>query len=186
MTANVIKLESFTALPDEPEIVVGRYFQEDLEQARAEGFAEGFAQQKDETAVTLCEALGSLGKALEINEEQREMLYKEAVSSMTPIVSEIVDALSPASTSLRLERSLTEELTRLANLAEPVCVRISCDEQLRETVEDCVAKSGISEIELEAASADGITLSHTGGNIKFSQEKITQEIRKLIDEIKEE
>lgn len=186
MTTNVIKLESFTSPPPEPEIPIGTFFQEDIDHARAEGIAEGLAQYEDKSAASLCEALESLGKVLEISEDQREMIYKEAVSGLIPVLSEIVDALAPASISKRLERSLTDELTRIANLAEPVRVRLTCTDTLREMVEASVAQSGISEIELDTSTGDGISLSHTGGNIKFSQDKITTEIRRLIDEIKEE
>lgn len=186
MIANVIKLESFTTPVPESETPVGTFFQKDIDQARAEGIAEGLLQSEDKSAATLCEALESLGKVLEISEEQRSVIHKEAVSALIPVLSEIVDALAPALVSQRLERILKAELTRIAHLAEPMRVRLSCSKSLHEIVKIWIAETGISEIELDTNPTEGITLSHTGGNINFSQDKITTEIRRLIDEIKEE
>jgi len=57
---------------------------------------------------------------------------------------------------------------------------------MRGMVEHCLAEAGLDEIELVASDSDRISLSLSGGRIDFSADRMANEIRELIAEIKGE
>lgn len=183
MASAAIELESFT--PDRRRETVQMFSQEELDNARAEGFSEGRTERENEETEQLRAGLEKLAGALSENDEQATRIRAEAVAVFIPLLSGIVDALAPSAASQRLEQALTEELNRLAREVPPVRAHISCSETLREQVENCITKSGLKQIEVETTATDHVLLSLSGGSIEFSQEKLADQIRELIDEIKE-
>lgn len=181
MTLAVFKLESFTAAAAQGAQQV--FAREALDQAFADGLAEGMARQQDEQARTLNAGLERLTRALADDEARRAELRREAVDALTPILAQILDCLAPAAESRRLESALTEELLRLSRTAPPLRASIACGPSLRAMVDRCLAERGLEGIEVRAADSDRISLSLQGGRIELDPACVLDDIRALIAEI---
>ena len=181
MTLAVFKLESFTAAAAQGAQQV--FAREALDQAFADGLAEGMARQQDEQARTLNAGLERLTRALADDEARRAELRREAVDALTPILAQILDCLAPAAESRRLESALTEELLRLSRIAPPLRASIACGPSLRAMVDRCLADCGLEGIEVTAADSDRISLSLRGGRIELDPARVLDDIRALIAEI---
>ncbi len=182
MSLAVFKLESFGAAvaAQGGSLTFGR---EALDQAFADGLAEGMARQQDEQARTLTAGLERLSRALADDEARRAELRREAVAALAPILAQILDCLAPAAQSRRLEAALTEELLRLSRAAPPLRASIACGPSLRAMVERCLADCGLEGIEVTASDAERISLSLQGGRIELDPARVAQDIRALITEI---
>ena len=108
MTLAAFKLESFSAAVAAQGAAL-TFSREALDQAFADGLAEGMARQQDEQARTLNAGLERLARALTDEDARRAELRCEAVAALAPILSQILDCLVPAADSRRLEAALTEE-----------------------------------------------------------------------------
>lgn len=184
MTLAMFKLESFTtALAGHGAKLC--YDRQALEKAHADGVAEGLARQEDDQMRNLCAGMDRLARALSDDEQRRAALRSEAVTALSPIFDAILDNLAPAAESKRLEIALTEELSRLAQMATPLRAQIACGAGLRDLVERCLTESGLDNIEISEVPADRISLSLQGGHIEFAPDRIAAGIRALIAEIKE-
>lgn len=183
MRSAVIKLESFTRTGPYPDAA---FDQQALDKAYADGLSEGLSRHEDEQMRNLGAGIARLTTALAEDGARRASLRSEAVTALLPLLGELLDALTPAPVSQRLERSLTEELTRLSRCSQPLRARIICNERLRAIVERSLAESGASGIEIDTAETDHISLSLQGGRIEFSQDDMARQIRALIAEIRED
>ncbi len=185
MAPTAIKLEAFmpARLQTTPEPTFTR---DDLDHARAEGYADGQQQARNDDIQQLCSALERASQSLGEDQTFRQDVRKEMTAAFIPLISGIVDTLAPLHASQRIERALTAELTRLANEAYPVSLRIASNDKLRDLVKSCIAEAGITGVSLDDAESDRISLSFTGGHIEFSNEKIIHEIKNLIEEIAED
>lgn len=184
MTSAVIKLESFNA--PRSGSIAPVFSRAELDQAKSDGIAEGISRSENAQIESLRAGLDRLAASLDDEETRRSELRAEAVAALAPVLSEMLDALTPAAMSQRLERDLSRELQALAAQATPVKARISCNDTLRGMVQNCIEESGISGIELTHSTSERISLSLQGGHIEFSQEKISRQIRALVDEIKQD
>ena len=183
MSASLIKLESFTGLPGAGGS--SSYTRDDLDLAFADGLAQGRAQRQDEDLQGVCSGMKHLADALSADEARRQELRADAVASLAPILSEMLDALVPSAQSQRMERSLVEELHRLSAQATPLHCRIACRPDLRAMVVRCLDEAGISGIELDDQPGTCVSLSLEGGRIEFVPERVAENIRALIAEITE-
>ena len=185
MSVAMFKLESFTsALAEQGARVT--YDKESLDRAFADGIAEGMARAEREDARTLSIGLERLARAITDDEGRRVVLRQEALTSLAPVLDQILDCLAPASESRRLEAALTEELSRLSRKGQPLKASISCHPKMQGLVERCLADAGIREIELVPSDSDRISLALQGGRIEFAPDIMAAEIRELIAEIKGE
>lgn len=185
MTLALFKLESFSAAQAGP-AAQALYGQEAIDHAFAEGVASGLARREDDELRNLGAGLERLSRALGEDAERRTVLRNEAVAALAPILEAIVDSMAPADRSRQLESALQDELARLARLSSPLRARIACGPRLRGMIERCCAEAGIGEIDLTDTGSDRISLSLQGGRIELSPEKIAQDIRALISELKED
>ncbi|MDP5308575.1 hypothetical protein [Paracoccus spongiarum] len=184
MTLAHFKLESFSAASaGMAEMIFGKA---ELDQAYADGLAEGLTRREDEQLRNLGAGLERLAQALADDEARRIALRDEAARALAPILDAILDSIAPAADSLRLQGALRDELTRLARLGTPLRARIACGPRLRGLVERCLEEAGLAGIELSEAEADKICLSLQGGRIEISPAQIAQDIRALISELKED
>lgn len=184
MTLAVLKLESFgTAMT--PQGAQAALAREALDQAFADGLAEGAARQQNEQVRTLNAGLDRLARALADDEARRAALRREAVEALGPILARILDCLAPAAESRRLEAALTEELLRLSRMARPLRASIACGPALRGMVERCVADCGLTGIEIAETDAERITLELQGGRIELDPDGVAGDIRRLIAELNE-
>lgn len=185
MTLAIFRLESFGEARSRhfPEALFGR---EAVDNAFAEGLAQGLARKDDDELRNLGAGLERLCRALGEDDERRAALRHEAVNALAPILNAILDSVAPAGGSARLEAALRNELSRLAQLSSPLRVRIACGPRLRGLVERCCAELGLSGLELTDFETDRISLILQGGRIEVSPEKITEDIRALISELNED
>ncbi|WP_347137957.1 hypothetical protein [Paracoccus sp. SSK6] len=182
MTLAVLKLESFSAAVAAQGAPL-TFTREALDQAFADGLAEGIARQADEQARTLSAGLDRLARALADDEVRRAGLRREAVDALAPILSQILDCLAPAAESRRLEAALTEELLRLSRSAPPLRARIACGPSLRALVDRCLAETGLEGIDVSECEGERISLALQGGRIDLEPASVAQGIRSLIAEI---
>lgn len=182
MTLAVFKLESFSAAVA-AQGAQPTFSREALDQAYADGLAEGIARQQDEQARTLSAGLERLGRALADDEARRAELRREAVDALTPILVQILDCLAPAAESRRLEEALTAELLRLSRMAPPLKARVTCGPSLRAMVDRCLTGCGLEGIEVSESDSDRIALSLAGGRIELEPARVADTIRTLIAEI---
>lgn len=184
MAATALKLESFLTAEAQttPELL---YTREDLEQARSKAFEEGKHHAHQDEVSQLCAGLERLAQSLEDNLKLRNKIRGETVDAIRPLLSGIVETLAPLNASPHIAMALMAELTRLAKDAQPTGMRIACNARLGELVTQCMAKAGLSGIEMDNTEADHISLSFSGGEIEFSNEKIAQDIKEMIAEILE-
>ncbi|MCZ0960247.1 FliM/FliN family flagellar motor switch protein [Paracoccus benzoatiresistens] len=182
MTLAVFKLESFSAAAaaQGAQPTFGR---EALDQAYADGLAEGIARQQDEQARTLNAGLERLARALADDEARRAELRREAVEGLAPVLAQILDCLAPAAQSRRLEEALTAELLRLSRAAPSLRARVTCGPSLRDMVDRCLADCGLEGIEVTESDCDRIALSLAGGRIELEPARVADTIRALIAEI---
>ncbi|RJE88155.1 FliH/SctL family protein [Paracoccus onubensis] len=182
MAPTAIKLESF--IPTGLQLAIEPTFTlDDLDRARAEGFADGQQQARNDDTRQLCSALERVSQSLAEDQKLRNQVRKETTAAFIPLISGIVDALAPLHASQRIERALIAELSRLASDEHPISLRIACNDKLRDLVRRCIAETGMTEITLDDAESDLVSLSFAGGNIEFSNEKIIREINDMIEEI---
>lgn len=182
MTLAVFKLESFGAAVVAQGVAL-TFSREALDQAFADGLAEGMARQGDEQARTLNAGLDRLARALADDEARRAELRREAVEALTPILAQILDCLAPAAESRRLEAALAAELLRLSRTAPPLRASIACGPSLRAMVDRCLADCGLEGIEVTTAESDRISLSLQGGRIELDPARVAEDIRTLLTEI---
>lgn len=181
MSLAVLKLESFSAVaaPGASPVVS----QQALDQAFADGLAEGIARQGDEQVRTLTAGLDRLVRALADEDARRAELRQDAVAAMAPVLEQILDCLVPAAESRRLEAALTGELLRLSAAAPPLRASIACGPSLRAMVERCLAACGLEGIAITPSEAERISLSLQGGRIDLEPSGVVEGIRALIAEI---
>ncbi len=183
MTLAIFKLESFSAglaaHADGQTATIDA-----VEQAYADGLADGLARKEDAEIRSLKAGLDSLAQSLGADENRRAKLRDEVVEALAPILEQMLDCVLPASETRRLETALTDELMRLSRSASPVHARISCNARLRDLVERCLVESGISGVELVETDANCIGLTLQGGHIELSADKTAADIRALIREIR--
>ena len=182
MTLAVFKLESFSAAVAAQGAAL-TFSREALDQAYADGLAEGAARQQDEQARTLSAGLDRLARALADDEARRAELRREAVDALAPILAQILDCLAPAAESRRLEGALSAELLRLSRLAPPLRASIACGPSLRALVDRYLAESGLEGIAVTEAESERIALSLQGGRIELEPARVAEGIRALIAEI---
>lgn len=182
MSLAVLKLESFGAGMAAQGMPL-TFSREALDQAFADGLAEGRARQQDDQVRTLSAGLDRLAQALAADEARRADLRREAVGALMPILVQVLDCLAPAAESRRLEAALTEELLRLARTAPPVRATISCGPSLRGLVDRCLADCGLNGIEVTEVDTDRISLALQGGRIELEPQRTAEAIRALIAEI---
>lgn len=185
MTAAMFRLESFSGSQHATSAEATR-LREAVDHAYASGFSDGMARKEDDQLRSLSAGLDRLSRALCDDEARLAVIRREAVAALAPILEAIVDSMAPASASRRLEAALRDELARLARMSAPLQAHISCGAQLRLMAERCVAESGLAGIELTDSASDRISLSLRGGRIELSPDEITQGIRALIAELKED
>ena len=185
MSLAMFKLESFTsALANQGAVVT--FTREAVDKAYAEGLTEGLSRKEDEDIRSLAAGLDQLRHCLRDDQARRAELRQEAVSSLTPILEQMLECLLPAQTSQRLEKVLKDELLRLSQLVTPLRAVISCNSRLRDTVERCLSEAGIEEVDLLDTPSDTISLSLQGGRVELSPQKIAEDIRNMISELKVE
>lgn len=183
MAHAAVKLESFTpCVIAEPSAA---FTQDDLDRAREEGLAEGAASARDEQVRELLAAMRQLCAEYSDSAERTQKIYLETIESLQPVLAEIVEALAPTSCSSRLETALMETFEKLGQSETPGGVRITCGSKLKDIVDRCLSDSGLSAVEVEYDDSREVSLSLSGGRIEFSQDRITREFRKLIEEITE-
>ena len=181
----MIKLESFFADPSIDQ--AARDAAEATDRAYRSGLADGRAAQANAEAAALTEAMRNLAAELAGEDSRRAALRHEAVLTLAPILTAILDAMAPTGTSERLERSLVEELSRLAQMAPPMTCRVACAAEMRPVVERCAEAAGLTALEIvERPLGDVLHLSLHGGHIEFSQGAVAEAIRELIREIQED
>ena len=185
MSLAMFKLESFTtAMAHQGSLV--SFTRDAVDQAYADGLAEGLARKEDEDIRSLSAGLDRLRHCLRDDQARRTELPQEAVHALSPILEQVLDCLLPSETSQRLETALKDELLRLSRSASPLRVVISCNARLRATVEHCLVGAGIDDVELIETEADKISLSLQGGRIELSQDNVAAELRRMISELKVE
>lgn len=182
MTLAAFKLESFGAAVTAQGTAL-TFSREALDQAFADGLAEGMARQQDEQARTLNAGLDRLARALADDEARRAELRREAVEALTPILTQILDCLAPAAESRRLEAALSAELLRLSQMTSPLRASIACGPSLRAMVDRCLGDCGLEGIEVTTAEPDRISLSLQGGRIELDPARVAGDIRALLTEI---
>lgn len=182
MSFAVLKLESFSAAVAAQGAAL-TFSREALDQAYADGLAEGIARQQDEQARTLNAGLDRLARALADDEARRAELRREAVEALAPILAQILDCLAPAAESRRLEAALSAELLRLSRMAPPLRASIACGPSLRALVDRCLADCGLEGIDVTETDSERIALSLQGGRIELEPARVAEGIRALIAEI---
>lgn len=185
MSLTAIKLETFrpAKLQPTPEPT---FTLDDLNRARAEGYADAQEQLRTDDIRQLCAGLERLSRSLADEQNLRHQIRTEMTSAFIPLMSGIVDALAPLHASQRIEQALTAELTRLIDEGNPIVARISCNDRLRGRVERCIADADVTGIALDDTESECISLSFANGHIEFSNEKIVREIKEMIDEFSED
>lgn len=182
MSPAVLKLESFSAAMAAPGASM-TFSREALDQAFADGLAEGMARQGDEQVRTLNAGLERLARALADDDARRTELRQEAVGALAPVLAQILDCLAPAAESRRLEAALSAELLRLSRTAPPLRASVACSPSLRAMVERCLAECGLDGIDITEAEGERISLSLQGGRIDLEPARVAEGIRALISEI---
>lgn len=181
----MFRLESFSsALADQG--AEATFSRQDLDQAYSDGFADARAQSRDEELHALCDSLRRLAAGLADDDARRTQMRQEAVEALSPILTQILDVMAPPLASRRLEEALRAELDRLAQRSSTLTARIACSDSLRPLVERCLEHSGLAGIEIDAMSANRITVTVAGGRIELDPQAIALQIRALIAEIKED
>lgn len=180
------KLESFSRSAEPVEIAEVTFCRDDLDQAYTDGYAEGKAHAYDAQMQELDICLSGLAATLTDDDARRSALRAEAVATLAPILSQILDLMAPAAHSRRLEQALNTELQRLAQSAVPLKARLACGPGLRSMVEHCVRKHGLGNLEIAQIAAAKVSITVEGGRIDLTPEKIAQDVAALIADIKEE
>lgn len=181
MTQAIVKLESFAATG----LAAARFSRQAIEQAYAEGFEDGQAEAASADRNRLSAEIITLSDLLGQERARRTELHQQAVATLAPILSEIIDCLAGAGTPQRLQAQLLEELTSLAGQARPLQCRITCPESARLLVQDCIDASGVSGIAVDTVPGEVICLKLAGGHIEFDKQAAIRSIRGLIDELTE-
>lgn len=180
MSGAVFKLESFNPAPAIPP---ARFCADDLSASYQEGYAKGMADRAEEDLERLIEALTRLSDSLNDDEHRRARLRDEAVASLSPILSAVVDTLSSQAELQRIEAALVAELGRLAAMAAPLSCHITYGEGWADTVARCLQRSHAKGVTTAQSDTPGITLSLEGGHIEFDPRQMAHGIRALITEI---
>lgn len=185
MTLALFRLESFSHRAPAVEIAEVSFCRDDLDQAYADGYGAGKAEAYEAQAEALTRHLSELSQALAEDDSRRAVLRAEAVATLAPVLSQILDLVVPAGQSRRLEESLNAELMRLADQAPALKVRIACGPGLRTMVERCLSEHGLSGLMIDDIPAAKVSIILEGGRIEISPEQVAQDLAALIADIKE-
>lgn len=180
------KLESFSRSDPPVEVAEVTFCRDDLDQAYTDGYAEGKAHAHDAQLQELDAWLSWLATTLIEDDTRRASLRMEAVATLAPILSQILDLIAPVTHSRRLEEALTAELLRLAESAPRLKARIACGPGLRAMVEHCIRTHNLDNLEIAEIAAAKVSITLEGGRIDLIPEKVGQDIAALIAEIKQE
>lgn len=184
MTVAMFKLESFApALSGMDRIRAND--RAALDQAYADGLAEGLRRQEAQQIRNLQDMIDRLAQMLADDEARLARQRSEAVATLAPVLHHILDCLAPGTESRRLEAALTNELMRLSQEAPALRASLTCGPSLRAMVDRCLAQAGIDTIAVTTGDCDVVNLTVEGGRIEFSPARMAAQIRALIDEIRE-
>jgi hypothetical protein len=186
LTLTMFKLESFSHPAATVEIAEVSFCRDDVDQAYADGYAAGKSEAYESQAEELARHLSELSQTLAQDDSRRAVLRSEAVATLAPVLSQILDLVVPAGQSRRLEETLNAELIRLASQAPSLRVRIACGPGLRTMVERCLSENGLSGLVIDDIPAAKVNIMLEGGRIEISPEQVAQNLAVLIADIKEE
>lgn len=184
MSLASFRLESFSApqTTPRPEPV---FLQADIDQAFSDGLAKGAASTADEQLRHLEAGLSRLTEALRADNDRMIAIRRQAVSALAPVLEALLDGLSPAAQSRRLEEALQLELERLAATPAPLRASITCGTRQVGMVRSCIEAMGLEEIDLIESSEDRINLELHGGRIEISATQISRDIKALLAELRD-
>lgn len=183
MSQVAFKLESFSDTPTMPRAMVDA---DAVEQAYREGLAEGRAAGFSAELRGLTEAITAFEAQLAEAALIRAAAYGDALTSLTPVLHEIVAALAKDESSTMLETALTRELHEIAAGAQPAGWHILCPPGMEPVIRRCAEAAGGVAPDIRATP--GILdpqIVMDQGRIVFSKSQVATRFADLISELQE-
>lgn len=182
MTSAALRLESFGyAVTQRPRILSPV----DIDQAYHDGHECGLADGREASLDTLSRELAQICQSMHLMEAEAVKIRRDALASVGPILTAIVDLLGPASSRERLLAALGDELGRIVQSGSVPKLQIKCAPDLRADLQDCIDRAGIQGASLDDSDAamSGAELFINGGSISFDPSRAMTEIKNLIAEL---
>ena len=179
---------------EEPEIVVPTYSQEELDQARAEGFQEGHAEATRDLSSAVEQRLADTLEAINAQihglhqsyEQDREEHNRDAVAVATIIVRKLFPAMNMDKAIDEIGHMVTEALQRTSGEATLI-IRVHPDlkDTVKEKANDLAAMRGqdgaITVMADETVEPGDAAVEWEGGGMIRDSQLMWQEIDKVIE-----
>lgn len=170
------RLESFSATPALPDETFSR---ETLDHARAEGVAQGRADQRAEDGDRIASALTALAAAIERSDAAARSACDTALHDLRPILTAALAQIAPFGHASVLERAIITEIHRLSEAAPDVICTISCDDTMAQRIK---ASLSTTSPRIRTASGTNVEIALDGGRITFEPERMQSTLMSLINE----
>lgn len=170
------RLESFSAAPLIPDETFPRAA---LDAARAEGVAQGRADQQAEDGERLAAALTALDGAIERYAAAARSAYDTALEDIRPILSAALAQIAPSGQASVLERAIVFEIQRLSESTPDVSCTITCDDTMAQRIQ---ASLPPDPARIATATGATVEIALDGGRITFDPERMQRTLMSLIDE----
>lgn len=156
----------------------------EIEDAFQRGHEKGLHEGRERSLDDLTRQLGALREEIAGAAQRDHARRQEALASLAPVLSAIVDILAPRTAAGRLRDALAAELARLVEHPPAGRVLLRCPEDLRPDVEDCVAQSGLAAvIEPSLSGGCGVELVASRGTIVFDPMRVADELKSIVNDI---
>lgn len=177
----MLRLESFsarTAVPPPPTIR-----REEVEAARAEGFAAGRAAEAEAGSAAVASALRDLAAALSAAATAREDRATAMRREMADLVRAVIARLAPRLRAEALCERVVDELTA-RTAATPLACRIRCDAGLVAALSRALEGAGIAGVEVVAGEGP-LEVEVPGGALRIDRTGFEAALDRLVGDIAE-
>ena len=160
----------------------------DLEEAYHRGHDLGLAQGREHSLDALTRALSECRDDLVAGRHSQEMMRRDILAGLVPVLHANVDLLGPQGKTERLCQMLIQEISRLAENAPEQRVVLQCPIDLRPDLLEQLDLANFPQVQIEDATPDQplVRLVSGSGSITFDPALITAGLKSIIDDINTE
>lgn len=179
-----LRLERFGVLAPPPAVVTPA----DVENAWQLGHEAGLVQGREQGLDALTAELRQISLDLRMTTDEASRIRRDTMNAVVPILQTIVDVLGPAFARERLLDGLRTELEQVAQTSAGAALTIHCASDLRQDIEYCISRAGLSDIVLHDACAPSqrAEIRMQGGSIALDPASAVPAIKTLICELNHE
>lgn len=179
MTITAFRAESFRPQREAQPALT----RDDLQNARAEGFAQGHQAALEGLHGQVVDQLGAISDQLADTQTAIAQTRVDLIRSLAPLLNAIIDQCVSSHMADRLAQVLTAELSQLARQTSPGGLTIRCDP---ETARWLDAAGGNDLIEVTPSDSLMAEICLPGGRVSFDTAAVIESMKTLVATLTED